>query len=481
MQDNINNISKFNDIEYHYNVLLANDTGKSLQLTQSAVKMLVIEDSVHNPFSDGYIIVDNSDNALQRVYDTGAGVVDAGFDFNLSQKDYVYIDITPKFMNSQKSGDINKEVWNLNYMFVIHDIEDYDDNDIKGNLKKIYLTDVQKFEFMDKTSKFSTALMQRGVSIPQYLRDDSDRCHFTGDILKEIIKEANNKAIFDDGWDNGSNKVFYTSPANRDYLSDIKYIYSIHQSSIDNDFCILSKQRNTEKWCLKSFQNIVETALNQTDKTKVGFELMEAFIVSDSANETKIPIKSRVPTNYNVNYNISFGDLSKIEKFDLVEMSKLDKSDFIKTKVAHTYNFDDGKFEINHFDISDTKHFYDKKYLDKLKSQKSLLSVGVNQEKNDKIEYIYGCKYTFDNTYEFLTRNSVLKSQYVLSVGIEFESIGMTHRQSGKFFSIRKEHKYYDNDFESKLQGIWYCTNVTHVFTESGYTNNISGIKLNLS
>ena len=208
---------------------------------------------------------------------------------------------------------------------------------------------------------------------------------------------------------------------------------------------------------------------------------MEAFTIADSANNNKIPLKSRVPTNYNVNYNISFGDLSKIEKFDLVEVSKLDKSDFIKTKVAHTYNFDDGKFEINHFDISDTKQFYDEKYLGKLKSQKSLLSVGVNQSQNKKIEYAYGCKYSPDNTYEFLTRNAVLKSQCILSVGIEFESVGMTHRQSGKFFSIRKDHNYYDNEYEGKLQGIWYCTNVTHVFTESGYTNNISGIKLNIS
>ena len=482
MINNLDSVCKINDIEYHYNVLLSNDNKKYVQLTQDCVKLLVIEDSTFNPFVDGYIIIDNDNHSLQRVYSGDDGEEnESSFDFNLSERDYVYISIVPKFTKKQNKKDINQEVWNLNYMFTIYDIEDYDTGTVKGNAKKLYLMDAQKFELVDKTSKFSTANIRRDDQPPQYLRDDSDRTEFTGNIIKNIIQEVNPKAVFDDNWDQGSNKVFYTSPANRNYNGDLNYIYSIHQSEVDNDFCILSKQRYSEKWFLQSFQNIVEKALDQSDKTKAGVDLMEAFTIADTANNTIIPLKSKVPTNYGINYNTSFGDLSKIEKFELIEMSKMDKSDFIKSKVAHTYDFDDGKFEINHFDISDTKDFYDQKYLNKLNSKNSLMGVGYNQLHNKNIEHIYASKYQSDNSYEFLTRNMVLKSQYTLNVGIEFESIGMTNRQSGKFFSIRKDHKYYDNEYEGKLQGIWYCTNVTHIFTGTGYTNNISGIKLNLS
>ena len=483
MEDNTESVNRFNDIEYHYDVLLANDAGKKVQLTQDAVKILVIKDGIFDAFTDGYMIIDNDNNALQRVYKNSQGEeVEEVFDFNLSERDFVYISIVPKFRENQKKTDINQEVWNLNYIFTIYDIEEYDDDSsTKGNLKKLYLADYQKFEFIDKTSKFSTASLQKEDQVSEYLRDDSDRTEFTGNILREIIKEANPKATFDKDWDTGSNKIFYTSPANRDYNGDLEYMYRMHQSVVDSDFCILSRQRYTEKWFLRSFQSIVEKALNQSDKTKAGIELMEAFVIADTADTTRIPLKTRVPTDYGVNYNTSFGDLSKIENYQLTEMSKLDKIDYVKSKVIHTYDFDEGKFEVNHFDVNDTKAFYDEKYLQKLRSQGSLFDIGANQLQNKQLDHIYASKYQSDNTYEFLGRNSVLKSQYVFGVGIDFELVGMTNRQSGKFFSIRKEHNYYDNNYEGKLQGIWFCTNVDHVFTGTKYSNNITGIKLNLS
>lgn len=472
--------SRINDIEYYYNVLITNNSGdKQVVLTQDAIKLLVIEDCVDDPFINGYIIVDNSNNALQRRYKVDGEVIEEQFDFNLSDKDFLYVEVVPKIYDKQKKDDINSKVWNLRYIFTIYDIEDYDSEDVLGNLKKLYLMDAQKYELLNRTSNFSTALLQKS-DIPNYLRDDEDRTETTGKCIREIIRGSVN-AVFDKDWDEGGNKVFYTSPANATYLDDLQYFIEIHQSSVTDDFCILSKERYTEMWYLEPFEVIVSKSLDQNNKNKSGEYLMEAFIIVDTADMPKIPYKSRVPTDFGVAGNVSFGDLSKIEKFRMFDVSKYDVSEEINTRVAHSYDFKNGKFKIQHHDISDIKKFYDEKYVGKLLSQTSLFEVSNIQKENKKIRYSYGCSYQEDTKFEFLTRNDVLKSQYMLGVGIEFSLTGMTNRQAGKFFSIRKEHNYYDNTYEGKLQGIWFCTSVTHVFTGTSYSNDIVGIKLNLS
>jgi hypothetical protein len=481
MAEELDPTSKLNDIEYFYNVLIVNSSGeKKVALTQDAIKLLVIEDNVEEPFASGYIVVDNNNNALQRRYKVDGEEVEEKFDFNLSDKDYLYVEVVPKMHPKQKKNDINGKVWHLKYVFTIYDIEDYDSEDILGNLKKLYLMDFQKYELINTTSNFSTALLQKS-EIPQYLRDDEDRTEYTGNCIKEIIKGAISTPVFDNDWDKGSNKVFYTSPANANYFDDLEYLYSIHQSDVANDFCILSKQRYTEKWCLESFESIVSKSLNQNQKTMSGESLMEAFTLADTADMPKIPKRSRVPTDYGISRNVSFGDLSKIEKFRMFDVSRLDISEEINTKIGYSYNFTDGKFKIEHHDISDIKKFYDEKYVGKLASKKSLLNLTKKQVENKKVEYSYGCTYQSDNTFEFLTRNDVLKSQYILGVGIEFSLTGMTNRQAGKFFSIRKDHNYYDNNYEGKLQGVWFCTSVTHIFTGTSYSNDMVGVKLNLS
>lgn len=482
--DNISdNTYRINDIEYFYNVLIFNSNDKATILTQDAVKLLVIEDNITEPFTSGYLIIDNTNNVLQRKYTIGDTEIEEQFDFNMGDKDYVYIKITPKFTSKQKDGDIDETIWALSYLYVIVNIEDLDVEDAGANIKKIYLMDHQKYEMMNTTSTLSTASIQtvNTNKKPEYLRDDVDRGVKTSQILKEIINKSIKTPKFSNIWDNGGNKIFYTSPINNTYLDDFEYIISIHQSSVTNDFCIVSKQRLTEIWKLEKFEDIVSKALNQTDKTKSGEYLMEAFYIADMGETPRIPLKSRIPTDYGVKSNFSFGDLSKIDKFKLTEISKNDNIQEFKTMIAHSYDYEMGKFKIQHFDVSDTKTFYDDAYVGKLNSQKSLFNPSQNQIDNLNVEHNYGCSFTSDTSFEFLTRNEVLKSAYLLGLAVEFDTIGLTHRQSGTFFSIRKEYRYYDNEFEGKLQGIWFCTSVTHIFSGNTYTNNVMGIKLNKS
>ena len=481
-----NNITQINDIEYIYNVIMFNSDNKTIVLSQDAVQLLVINDTTMEPFASGFIIIDNSNSAIQRASKTKTNQgkyeeIEAAFDFNLADRDYIYIEIIPKFHTDQQYGDLDHETWNLRYLFTIFDTEDLDMPDSGDNSKKLYFADYQKIEMMDKTSNYSTALIERDDNIPQYLRDDSDRTETTGNIIKQLLTQSVSTPEFEDDWDDGGNKIFYTSPANTDYHSDLENIYRIHQSSVSNDMCILSKLRYSNVWKLESFENIVSKALDQTSKIKSGEYQLEAFSLADTADMPQIPLKSRVPTDYSIDKNFAFGDLSKIDNFRLVELSRQDINDNFKTIISNSYDFDNGKFKIQHSDIKTTKEFFDNKYANKLKGKSGIFKVGEAQTLNQNILHNYGVSYTPDTSFEFLSRNVVLRSAYILGIGIEFTTTGMTHRKSGTFFSIRKDHNYYDNDYEGKLQGQWFCTGVTHVFSGSVYTTDVMGIKLNIS
>jgi len=483
MEETSENISRLNDIEYFYNVTLFNNSGdKIIILTQDAVKLLVIEDNVYDPFVSGYMLLDNPNNILQRKFEVDGEEQEAAYDFNLADTDYVFVEFVPRLSEDQKNKkDINQEFWNLTYTFAIYNIEEFEDDDPASNVKKVYLMDYNRFKLLDKTSKFSTANLQKDSEILPYLRDDTDRTEKTGNIIKAILNEGLDNPSFSTVWDEGFNEIFYTSPTNRTYLDDLYYIYQLHQGSVDSDFCILSKERYTEKWVLEKFQDIVSKSLKQSDKTKSGDYMMESFLISEIGEMPVIPLKSRVPTDYGLDKNVSFSDLSKLENFKLFEISRMDISKKIKTVIANSYNFNDGKFIIEHYDISDTKEYYDNNYLSKLKTNKSLFKLNSNQISNANVAYRYASQYDGDNTFEFISRNGVLKSQYLSNLAIEFQLIGMTHRQSGKFFSIRKDGNYYANEYEGKLQGVWFCTSVIHTFTRTNYNNTIAGIKLNLS
>jgi hypothetical protein len=482
MKDNSPYDTQLNDIQYVYKVIIFNNDGRSISLSQDVIKLLVIHDKIISPFAEGYMIIDNKLNAIQRGYNNGEEDVEAAFDFNLSNNDYVYVEITPKFYDNQTKDDINDNVWTLKHTFAIYDTEDIPSETPDDKFKKLYLWDIDKMTMLEKTSDFSTG-NYTSSDIPKYQMDDEDRMMSTGNIIKQLITNSNKSPEFDSIWDEGSNQMFYTSPTNKTYFDDLKYIYEIHQSSVTNDFSILSKNRYTDVWKLEKFSDIMGKSLNQNDKTKSGDYQLEAFIIAEGGESEKIPFAKRVPTDYGYERNIFFGDQSKLEDYRLIEISKLDAAEAMKTVVAHSYDHNEGKFRVEHYDLKDTVSFYESNYSDKLKFgqllNSSTLLVDENRLNNVNLNHLYIPLYNTENTLEFCSRNNVLKSAYTLNIALEFSVTGFPHRESGKFFSVQKENRYVNSEFESKLQGQWFCVSVDHVFSENTYTNNVVGVKLN--
>jgi hypothetical protein len=483
MKDNSIYDTQLNDVEYVYKVMLFNNDGVSVVLSQDAIKVMVIKDSILTPFSEGYIILDNKQNVLQRGIKLNSKEVEARFDFNLGNNDYVLIEVTPKYYASQTENDVSGKRWTLSRTFSIYNTEDLESERPDDKFKKLYLWDIDKMDMVEKVSDFSTANNQENNAIPPYKRDDEDRMQFTGDAMRSIIMESLKDPEFDDVWDTGNNQTFYTSPINATYHNDLMNIYGMHQGSVTNDFCILSKTNYDDKWKLEKFSSIAEKSLKQSNKSESGEYQSEAFILAEGGEAIKIPLAKRVPTDYGFEKNTFFGDLSKLEDYRLIELSKMDAMESMVTYVAHSYDNNKGKFRIEHYDVSDTKKFYEENYSDKMKFGKlknaSTFYVDDNRLDNKNNLHTYTPLYTTENTLEYISRNKVLRSAYTLNVALEFSAVGMTHRKTGEFFSVQRENSYVPSEFESKLQGQWLYVSVEHVFTGNTYSNNIVGVKLN--
>ena len=483
MNKNKTNIAKINDIEYMFDIILANNNNDFVPLSQSSVRMLSISDNVFEPFVDAEMVIDNSLNALQRGFKTSDGrITEASFDFNLYDTDYIFVKLTPILYAGQNEGDINDEVWTLQYTFAIVDMEDIPSDDPEKKFKRLFLHERDKDIMLRKTSNFSTSKYVTSTIKP-YLRDNEDNMVKTGFALKSMIKEALTDAEIDPDWDDGKNDIFYTSPISQTYYDDLLYLYNSHQSAIDSDFCILQKSRFRDIWKLNRFSDIVSKALNQTDKTKSGELQSETFIIAEGGSTATIPKSRRVPTNYGINNNMFFGDLSKLEDYRMVEISNYDASESIKTTIAHSYDFNDGKFRIEHYDLVDTQTYFTDNYATKLNKplfkNSTIFKTDTYRLQNRNVAHTYGSLHKAENTLEFLSRNKVLQSAYSLNLALEFTTIGMTHRQAGTFFSIQRENDYVPSEYENKLQGQWFCMSVQHSFIGESYTNSIVGVKLN--
>lgn len=483
MNNKTNNIVNLNNMRYNYIVTLINfNTGKQFSFTQSSVKLLVISDDVFNPFVSGYMIFENKLDSIHRSYMDGESVVDSGFNFNESGQDYLYVEITPSVGEKIESNLLSPEVWTLKYLFTIDSIESIEGGgspDLK--YKKLYLTDYRESIFKVKNIEFSTALLVDS-DIPPSKRRDEDRMVKTGVAIKEIIKRTLGEGEkFNREWDEGMWDIFYTSTPLNKAIYDLEYVYNKHQSEEKEDFCILSIERYTDEWKLEPFSSITEKALDRFNDKKSGEYQLESFIISEVGQSPIIPDSTRVPTDYgSFLKNIHTPDYSNIDKFQLTDINYSDMSEHMTSVVIHNHNQKTGRFNVIHNDISDTKQFYDLNYSDNLKragfKNIGLFNIDNIRRNNTNIKHIYE---QFEGNGLYMGRNKVLKASYMLNLAIDFTIKGLTHRKSGTFVSVSKNSKFVPSEYENRLQGQWFCTNVEHVFMGDSYVNNISAIKLN--
>lgn len=500
----INNTSEkivqFNDQNFFFELFLVNSKGQSFAFSNSAIEELVIEDNLFEWQAGGTLIFKNNFDSIERSFKRGKDDIAIGYEFGSNNRDYLFLRCIPTFLDDLSDDELTPEIWEMNYTFVIYDYEDIQGQNPEDKFKKIYFWDVKYESFVEKNIHFSSSLLvkEEENNTPPSQQTDDQRKDYTGNIIKEIIKttlsedeifldsEENNK------WDSGSDKIYYTShPANY-AIDDLKYVLDRHnsQEEFNNDPCILNLDRYTKEWSLIPFTKYFDNALNTLDSTLPSTRQLEAFVISEYGNPTKdSPIVSkRVPKvrkTPSLQLNIHLSDYSLIDKYQIFDMSLFDRTNYLNTHVAHSYDYKNKKFVIKQQEsnVESTYEHFKENYAEKLNFPNyeniPMFNVDNLRRYNRNIKHVFRSGYASNNPLYSHGRNKLLFNSLGLNTAIQFSARGLTHRKSGHFISISKNSEYYDSDYEAKLQGQWLLTKVEHRFTKNSYTNTMFGVKVN--
>jgi hypothetical protein len=293
---------RINNNDYIFKVTLVSAAGnksRAQDIKPTAIKEFFISDTLNNFYQQGYIIINNSQDVIERdtpddqpydkpSYYNNAGVTDpnnpdgalnnadAGFLFRGESRDILRVDIMPRLDGTavdSLGSDDGRKYFYMGYDFAVYDSEELVGDAPGQKYKKLYFWDLYYQLLLEKNVPFSTTNVISNatytsnttpgttVTLPQNA-DNSDRAIPTGIALKEFLKAAfpdNEKypisfSVNIPGvdnatslpqqdqdqqnidWDIGGTKIFFSTPANFKAMDCVNYILSRHVSNTTSNF-----------------------------------------------------------------------------------------------------------------------------------------------------------------------------------------------------------------------------------------------------
>ena len=144
IDDHFDKVVKINDDGlYYYNIVLFNPDGDVVRIKQSAIKALVLEDTISNFYHEGYLIYENRFDVLESInaianpgsdkneyFSQNKNDSFVGYRFRGDCRDFLFIDIMPDVKGkgtSVQQGNFDeqdKRTFNLKFAFSIYNTED---------------------------------------------------------------------------------------------------------------------------------------------------------------------------------------------------------------------------------------------------------------------------------------------------------------------------------------------------------------------
>jgi len=514
-----------NNHMYEFELFIANNSRSIYKIPFTAVKSLIVEDSLAAWPARGSITL-NYDNELAEYLST--------FVFRNDGEDILRFRLLPK--NDSKSGtDLgiqNKKLWELNHVFSIYDVEDVSpqsrgnsDADAVSRLKRFSFWDIRYQIMLMRNIEYSTAFSNyAGINSGQFANSyeqykDSNRAIETHHAIEEIIKKTfNDDSILaatakDKGtgdWDTGATKIFYTSPTRDNSYEDLMYVYNRHVSSEigaslgSHDMAILGIERDNDGgigcFSLESLTKIFDKAgVNDPGP----YQIEHFFLRSDiqqfnptAARTYRAPMLqdgTGRPIN-NMSVDIKINDFNTIDKYEFVDISPVTNTLAYTTTPVHSFDFINRTFSIdyNTHSLKAAEDTFTTNYISKLHKQKGssnenfLLKTDTPTKlSNSNIaptfslygdNLLEGITTTIDRNPEGFHR--LLKTGLFQNTAINFTVPGLTIRQAGKFIAIDRVNGSEDSTLDDKLCGQWFVINVMHSFAGGVYYNNITAVKI---
>jgi hypothetical protein len=498
-------IYSFNQQDYEFTLRIFN--GKNdVFLTMEAWEDLLIEEDIFDWKMKGSVVIKTPYESFELESDesnaaTGLSKEKSVYKFRNDGRDTIFISIKPK-----QSGDIELKdsVWRLELEAVIYDTEDLSGTRISDKAKKLFFWD-KTYQFMiECNSDFSTATS--GVNKGKKGLDqmsNSEKSMKTGECLGELLKsrpefEKHAKNVPDPNntdkeaekrkkqlWDVGSEKVklFYSSPVYSKYIDDLEYLlnYCVSSEEEGHQPCIFKLERaektmKPKQFTLKSIRKYFEKAGKKDAKD---YQIEHLYIESQASDAQ--PHIEKAPVNKNEQKEIKANRYSVITSYQMSDMSGLDYSQNLTNYRVVSFNSSEGQFneESKSHGIEEYKNFYKDNIFDNVltKNKEERLNITKYLKDGMNTKTVYSLR--SDELGRLADgKNRLLKHYLFSNMAITFTILGMTLRQPGRFFGLSKMGGN-NKEYDSKIEGQYFVTNVVHHFNnaQKTYNTQVIGVK----
>jgi len=477
--DNVD-IQLINGFDYYaFHVEINNHTigDPKILSKQGILELCIVEkfDYLTGP-TEGYLTIFNGAEALEND-DFDPDFKAMKYLLRNDGRDALKIQIKPV----DENGDnvLSEDMWMIEYNFIIRDIEDIKSTNNMNKAKRLYFWDENYQKMREKNSVFSTTT---NTSYPTQASDE-DRKMLTGEAIKKCLKDNDIKDyVYEDEFNKGVFKIFYTSSAQASVYDDLIYLMKYHLSENEQDVCILNYRRDKKQLTLMPLSWYFSKAGNKSDKPGK-FQLEHLFFVYDG-NASDVGTKMyQSPLNIDITKDINLGSVSSIIAYQFVDMAGFDSSQLIVSHPTHTYDFKNKKFKVfavnnnigKFLDIMDTN--YTSKLLGRTAAGAyPLITLNKTKTENKAINLEWTPQFDCDYPlYKGLKQ--LLYSGVFLNECINFWILGSSHRIPGRFYAIDKMDGA-KGKLAAKLCGQWLGVEVKHIFARNGvYFNNITAVK----
>jgi hypothetical protein len=486
------NIVTYNNTQYEFELILVNEYF-NVFIPHSNVEAIVIEDDLNNIFVSATIALNNSRNNLDvfTTYKKGQKQViqNKSYNFLGSGNDYFLLHLKPKTQNTENvdPSSLKKDIFSIDLQLTIKDEDEIIVG--AGEKRRIFsCMDVREYILQTDKRGFSS------INEPNFARnnfrveqlDNTSRVAPSGDIIKYILQQSlkDTNPLFEETWDSGQSKLFYSSPQGFSAYDDIEYLLDYHVAAVTKDNSLLKMQRNG----VFSFRSLTDYFSYNRDGENAGPLMQDFFAYEDNVSkptDTTAPIDKKElvgqsPIKFSFKNITNLANLPNLPEFNFLNRTGLDGYTYLISYGVNTYDLGTKNFyiqqEVNHVD--NQKKFIDEHYTKKFGGTNPTTSYYIDNVKKSNIVFEPNfCLPVDSNTFQKYGLNIALKKYIDSSPCISFNTEGFTHRESGRFMSLVNTQMETESVFANLFSGEWFVTKVVHTFSKGGYTNTITGVK----
>ena len=313
-------------------------------------------------------------------------------------------------------------------------------------------------------------------------------------------------------WDEGASKLFFTTQTGQTMHDAIMYVYNKHVSSVFvsplalpgniqppssgqgqpnaiHDFCLLTKERGPEpgsvgQFVLRPMSSYFANA-GKNASTPGVYQIEHFYLQSYFDNDSPSKVLRAPQNNSSDTVDISSPAYSYISNYRFVDIAAVTNSQNFCNRPVHSFDHRQRVWtlEQGNNNVQSARKLIADNYIGQLyktgSSNEKLFLVNIEDEKIDK---------NFKPIFSPDGDNSIIRQnlglQKLLKIGvfqnacINFRTLGLSCRESGRFIAIDKQTGVDSGDFEDKFFGQWFVIDIKHIFESEIYYNDITAIKV---